>query len=103
MIRRPPRSTLFPYTTLFRSIPAHRRLERGRERMARRPAQLSDLRGVHRVAPVVAGTVGDPPDERIRLAGETQDLAREHDVLHLVPAADVVDFAVAAAAQHEVD
>src|SRR2546430_10096681 len=25
MIRRPPRSTLFPYTTLFRSIP-HRRL-----------------------------------------------------------------------------
>ena len=24
MIRRPPRSTLFPYTTLFRSLPAHR-------------------------------------------------------------------------------
>src|SRR5260370_14930287 len=24
MIRRPPRSTLFPYTTLFRSSPAHR-------------------------------------------------------------------------------
>src|SRR2546422_7706583 len=23
MIRRPPRSTLFPYTTLFRSVPAH--------------------------------------------------------------------------------
>src|SRR2546425_1340589 len=23
MIRRPPRSTLFPYTTLFRSIPEH--------------------------------------------------------------------------------
>src|SRR2546429_3646211 len=29
MIRRPPRSTLFPYTTLFRSAPA-RRLHRGR-------------------------------------------------------------------------
>src|SRR3989442_4662048 len=28
MIRRPPRSTLFPYTTLFRSG-AHRRLHRG--------------------------------------------------------------------------
>src|SRR2546422_1133023 len=26
MIRRPPRSTLFPYTTLFRSRPAQRRL-----------------------------------------------------------------------------
>src|SRR5258707_7885807 len=24
MIRRPPRSTLFPYTTLFRSVPRHR-------------------------------------------------------------------------------
>src|SRR2546430_11683422 len=28
MIRRPPRSTLFPYTTLFRSLGAHRRLAR---------------------------------------------------------------------------
>src|SRR5256885_3435512 len=27
MIRRPPRSTLFPYTTLFRSAPALTRLE----------------------------------------------------------------------------
>src|SRR3712207_7472632 len=26
MIRRPPRSTLFPYTTLFRSVLAHRAL-----------------------------------------------------------------------------
>src|SRR2546430_7285441 len=25
MIRRPPRSTLFPYTTLFRSLPTHLR------------------------------------------------------------------------------
>src|SRR2546430_11763120 len=25
MIRRPPRSTLFPYTTLFRSVPGHPR------------------------------------------------------------------------------
>src|SRR3712207_7771032 len=32
MIRRPPRSTLFPYTTLFRSGPCHRRLaEVGRD------------------------------------------------------------------------
>src|SRR5579864_9601848 len=28
MIRRPPRSTLFPYTTLFRSRPNHARLQR---------------------------------------------------------------------------
>src|SRR2546430_13595663 len=29
MIRRPPRSTLFPYTTLFRSEPDQGRLDRG--------------------------------------------------------------------------
>src|SRR2546427_5392236 len=29
MIRRPPRSTLFPYTTLFRSLPAVRALHVG--------------------------------------------------------------------------
>src|SRR2546421_6800527 len=28
MIRRPPRSTLFPYTTLFRSLPPERSLHR---------------------------------------------------------------------------
>src|SRR3712207_7963034 len=44
MIRRPPRSTLFPYTTLFRSrlgarARARRRARRGRaERAHRRPA-----------------------------------------------------------------
>src|SRR3712207_7216913 len=40
MIRRPPRSTLFPYTTLFRSHGA------GRAAAAR--AQLGALRGPHR-------------------------------------------------------
>src|SRR2546430_11050161 len=30
MIRRPPRSTLFPYTTLFRSAPCRRHPARGR-------------------------------------------------------------------------
>src|SRR5437899_5535450 len=30
MIRRPPRSTLFPYTTLFRSITTSRPVNRGR-------------------------------------------------------------------------
>src|SRR2546430_17305924 len=34
MIRRPPRSTLFPYTTLFRSIPKARRSWRGWSRSA---------------------------------------------------------------------
>src|SRR6266513_5019924 len=36
MIRRPPRSTLFPYTTLFRSPPAPGRARRGAAAWARR-------------------------------------------------------------------
>src|SRR5438309_4838720 len=36
MIRRPPRSTLFPYTTLFRSHAQRRGERRGRENIGRR-------------------------------------------------------------------
>src|SRR2546421_6837080 len=39
MIRRPPRSTLFPYTTLFRSRQAHVRIRGGMHEIGRsRPA-----------------------------------------------------------------
>src|SRR3712207_7908229 len=61
MIRRPPRSTLFPYTTLFRSQPeldgvdgelarelVHRRLQREH---AERLTRAAGERGRHRVAP----------------------------------------------------
>src|SRR3989442_11587768 len=34
MIRRPPRSTLFPYTTLFRSLPLREQRGAGREDVA---------------------------------------------------------------------
>src|SRR5690349_23676127 len=49
MIRRPPRSTLFPYTTLFRSRPPPRRQpavappERGSPRAARSEEHTSEL------------------------------------------------------------
>src|SRR5688572_31201831 len=36
MLRRPPRSTLFPYTTLFRSRPEARRSERPRPELGAR-------------------------------------------------------------------
>src|SRR2546428_5286281 len=47
MIRRPPRSTLFPYTTLFRSRSAR---ERGRHVVADHPAltRIRDPREAHR-------------------------------------------------------
>src|SRR2546427_8925911 len=44
MIRRPPRSTLFPYTTLFRSSD-----RRAPESAARARGQAADLRGAGRV------------------------------------------------------
>src|SRR5256885_11657647 len=37
MIRRPPRSTLFPYTTLFRSVSGQHRGQEGREELAAPP------------------------------------------------------------------
>src|SRR3712207_8499878 len=39
MIRRPPRSTLFPYTTLFRSLPALRVLRGVADQVAQHLAQ----------------------------------------------------------------
>src|SRR3712207_8414650 len=57
MIRRPPRSTLFPYTTLFRSRddPAQRRRRRGR---LPRPAAVAVMDGPFRlVATDLDGTL----------------------------------------------
>src|SRR3712207_8519165 len=46
MIRRPPRSTRFPYTTLFRSSPPQRRvLHGGRPRGPRRAVRVAGDRG----------------------------------------------------------
>src|SRR5689334_23791781 len=54
MIRRPPRSTLFPYTTLFRS---HERLRR-LERRAARPRLPVRAEGVAQVEPDEDATRG---------------------------------------------
>src|SRR3989442_7818196 len=45
MIRRPPRSTLFPYTTLFRSLPAVRQ---GLQRQGAEAARRCVRQGRHR-------------------------------------------------------
>src|SRR3989442_7061454 len=41
MIRRPPRSTLFPYTTLFRSVPGTREVEDVLADMKRQKSHLA--------------------------------------------------------------
>src|SRR3712207_8784473 len=52
MIRRPPRSTLFPYTTLFRSPgdrPRRRAVGKAHRDRSRGRAQHLDVRGVRRL------------------------------------------------------
>src|SRR5256886_4346182 len=59
MIRRPPRSTLFPYTTLFRSAKARRKVKRDHDRPA---DDLHDL--VHDFKTIVKTRTGHPfPDD----------------------------------------
>src|SRR2546422_8527266 len=68
MIRRPPRSTLFPYTTLFRS-----QLER--------PERLAPRTGVH----LVTVDVGEARDGRVRLDVRSEEHTSElQSRLHLV-------------------
>src|SRR5256885_11716040 len=45
MIRRPPRSTLFPYTTLFRSQPARSNDRLQREEDEQDPEEIADIHG----------------------------------------------------------
>src|SRR2546430_16570214 len=63
MIRRPPRSTLFPYTTLFRSSPVEG-VERGREGQRAREHGRSHRRRLKTGALLVG-----PDDEVERAAG----------------------------------
>src|SRR3712207_7379551 len=82
MIRRPPRSTLFPYTTLFRSLGGFRperivlvdsheaslsadRRSRGPDELARVRHALCDVRDGGRTERVVAGTRPDRKSTRL--------------------------------------
>src|SRR5687768_17920190 len=57
MIRRPPRSTLFPYTTLFRSTRSGSRGPQGSaaDRGASRPGRIRGRRGWHLRGPSSSG------------------------------------------------
>src|SRR5258708_38441518 len=74
MIRRPPRSTLFPYTTLFRSWVDHSRnkfvrcgIGRSKECVAIEPAQFRMGRGSDGLLPI------DRPSAETQRAGEPTD------------------------------
>src|SRR3989449_8588600 len=57
MIRRPPRSTLFPYTTLFRSLPLD---------LVAEVVLVAGVRGVIEVELLVGVSEGDRPDLRVQ-------------------------------------
>src|SRR2546430_14041645 len=89
MIRRPPRSTLFPYTTLFRSLV--RLLDGGAEATPRLDVLAADVDEAERRAD---GARGDEHalDERVRVALE-QVAVLERARLALVGVDDEVDGA----------
>src|SRR5256885_16496322 len=63
MIRRPPRSTLFPYTTLFRSLSRREPRREVRPRARLRPA-VRQLRPAERLREEVVATVEARPEGR---------------------------------------
>src|SRR5256885_4771502 len=76
MIRRPPRSTLFPYTTLFRSELAHALEHPVRE------GGLLPLLGVRRQ--FLRGEVADRLTQRLVLLGEEDRKSTRLNSSHLV-------------------
>src|SRR3712207_7926141 len=70
MIRRPPRSTLFPYTTLFRSVRVGNRLpDAGGSGVARQRGAAPELRRLRARRPVV---------HRRRRGGPLHQRSEEH-------------------------
>src|SRR5256885_10572361 len=61
MIRRPPRSTLFPYTTLFRSLLERRELERDRRTDDRILPLVGDAEPADPFLPMIARAVAEFP------------------------------------------
>src|SRR5258708_27341036 len=59
MIRRPPRSTLFPYTTLFRSVVHRRPKFRAAPENAERLRQLAEAGAIDLVVPFQLAGLGE--------------------------------------------
>src|SRR3712207_7665284 len=78
MIRRPPRSTLFPYTTLFRSGgPGERRAHTQRDRRARRRRQPG-RRADRRPERGQGAELGEEPGEGLAEGQEEPRRSEEH-------------------------
>src|SRR3712207_6947951 len=80
MIRRPPRSTLFPYTTLFRSL-----LYAGADRRRVRPRPGADPRSARHVPVYELQGAAEPARKRRRSEEHTSELqSRQYLVCRLL-------------------
>src|SRR2546430_7883778 len=85
MIRRPPRSTLFPYTTLFRSQRPRQALERARQRDVFHELERREAPGaLERLA----------PDEDSLIAGGDSGRARDRKSTRLNSSHSQISYAV---------
>src|SRR3712207_7350927 len=82
MIRRPPRSTLFPYTTLFRS---DGRSGSAQTTAAPGPAADAGAFSTRRLKPELRGALRQPVPERPGVAPEDRDLDRKSTRLNSSP------------------
>src|SRR2546430_5278476 len=78
MIRRPPRSTLFPYTTLFRSLEQAHERERG---LHRARVRFDEVRLHERQQPVVLGTRRLPLARQGRSEEHTSELQSQSNLV----------------------
>src|SRR3712207_7534449 len=85
MIRRPPRSTLFPYTTLFRSRRRARRLRRLSEHRVRGPGMHHSSIDIDRTATPVPGYAARDVERWVRSEEHTSELqSRQYLVCRLL-------------------
>src|SRR3712207_7029230 len=87
MIRRPPRSTLFPYTTLFRSLAHDRRIRRVVPHLAVRALEVAHLDDPERRRCVAhdASRVGAGEHQAVRSEEHTSELqSRQYLVCRLL-------------------
>lgn len=89
---------------LVLEVPLDGRKDAGLEVVGRLPAELRlELRRIHRIAKVMSRSVLDIVDQGLRLAQGLQDGLDDLEVGSLVVSADVVDLAVAAVSDDQVD
>src|SRR2546426_10204435 len=93
MIRRPPRSTLFPYTTLFRSDVGPLAARLGEEPPEQEfHADGIDRRDAERVADCAVGRRAAPLHEDVVRAAVLDDVPHDQEVAREVEAPDDVDL-----------